>query len=345
MSTKENSSEEIDLGQLFTLIGNGFHKLFQFIGSVFKSFFHLIILFLQFIRAHFLKFVIAIIIGIVAGSYWDYKSEKVYRSSMIVEPNFNSAQQLYNNVEFYDELAKQEEFEALAGALKIEVKYAKSIREVKIESFSDQAQKISQFSEFIQGLDSISQKLVDYEDYLENFNNINSKFHRIHIKSTNPRVAKKCRKQIVRSIEENEYFRLQKRINEQNITLSDSIIERQLLELDSLQRFYRKVKMIEASKDIGGTNINLAQSKTGELPEVALLKKVEELQEDKVELNNEKASTDNIINVISDFPNKGVLVNDWFTKKKVLLPLACLGLILIFLLLMELNRYLKQYQN
>ena len=36
MSTKQNNEEEVDLGSLFIIIGNGFKKLFNFIGGVFK---------------------------------------------------------------------------------------------------------------------------------------------------------------------------------------------------------------------------------------------------------------------------------------------------------------------
>ena len=41
MSTTNNSqpSEEVDLGQLFKMIGNAFQRLFQFIGSIFKHIF------------------------------------------------------------------------------------------------------------------------------------------------------------------------------------------------------------------------------------------------------------------------------------------------------------------
>ena len=102
MNTKENTSEEIDLGQLFKIIGDGLKRFFQFFGNIFKGLFHLLIVFLQFIRAHFVKFAIAAVVGVAVGWYWDYTSEDIYRSNMVVEPNFNSVQQLYNNINFYN---------------------------------------------------------------------------------------------------------------------------------------------------------------------------------------------------------------------------------------------------
>ena len=61
--TNNNNSDEIDLGQLFQLIGRAFQKLFNFIKSVFKGLFHMLILFLLFIQKNFLILAIAAILG------------------------------------------------------------------------------------------------------------------------------------------------------------------------------------------------------------------------------------------------------------------------------------------
>ena len=48
MSTKkQNNDEEVDLGSLFTVIGNGFRNFFNFIASIFKGIFHKLILFFE----------------------------------------------------------------------------------------------------------------------------------------------------------------------------------------------------------------------------------------------------------------------------------------------------------
>ena len=345
MENKNSSSEEIDLGQLFQLIGNAFKKLFRFIGDIIKSIFHAFILFLQFLQIHFLKFLIAGIVGVILGWILDSTKEDVYRSSMIVEPNFNSVQQLYNNVEFYDELAEEKESQVLAEVLQLTEEEAQSIKEFTIESFSDQTQKIRQFSEFIRELDTTSQKLITYEDYLKNFNDINAKFHRIQIKATNPRVAKKCQPVIVKSIENNQYFKIQKKVNEQNLALQDTIIEKQLMELDSLQTFYKKLKVIEAQKANGATSINLAEKATESNSEIELLRQARLLKESKIKLNTQRANTENTINVISDFPRKGVLVNNFTSKFKFLLPLLLIILTFLALVIVALSRFLKNFNT
>ena len=51
MSTAKNKNEEeVDLGSLFTVIGNGFKNFFNFIGSIFKGIFHKLILILIFFK-------------------------------------------------------------------------------------------------------------------------------------------------------------------------------------------------------------------------------------------------------------------------------------------------------
>ncbi|EZH72273.1 hypothetical protein ATO12_22745 [Aquimarina atlantica] len=342
---KENTSEEIDLGELFRLIGNALNRCIKFIDGIFKNLFHLFILFLKFIRAHFLKFVTVTFIGAIIGGYLDYKSLPVYKSSMIIEPNFNSVQQLYNNIEFYNQLAEHQESKALSEALQVSENEASYIKKVTIESFSDETQRIKQFSEFISGLDSISQKQVDYEYYLKNFNDINAKFHRIQIEATSPEIAKRCQKAIVTSIENNEYFRLQKEINDRNIALKDSVIDIQQEEINDLQAFYKKIKIMEAQKPDGITNINLAENQSDQVSEIELLNQAGKLKDEKIELNNEKANTKNTINIISEFPNKGALVNDFMNKKIVLVPIVFVTILFLILILISLNTYLMKYDK
>ncbi|WP_299259092.1 hypothetical protein [uncultured Aquimarina sp.] len=348
MNNKENTSEEIDLGQLFKLIGDAFNKLFRFIRNIFKGLFHLVILFLQFIRLHFIKFVIVGVVGLAIGWYWDSVSKPIYRSSMIVEPNFSSTQQLYNNVEFYNELAKEEVFKTLAASLKISDKEAATITKIEIEAFTDENQKLRQFSDFISTLDSVSRISFSYQEYLENFNNINARFHKIELNATDPEVAKKCQNAIVRSIENNKYFKTQKTTNDLNIELSEKTIEEQLKQVDSLKMFYQELKILELKKPEGtsGTSINLSSdSNQLDRSEITLLDRSKTLNYEIQNLNNKKANTENIVNVISDFPDKGGRVNDFLTKKKVLLPLFLILLSFIILSLLSLNNYLKKYNN
>src|SRR5690606_17856459 len=167
--------------------------------------------------------------------FLDESTPPVYISRMVVEPNFNSVQQLYNNVEFYNDLAGAKDSVALATALNITEGEAATIKEIYLDSYSDENQKIKLFDEFVRSLDSTTRKAIDFEDYLKNFNSMDASFHRVTIVSTNSRVAKRAQPSIINSISVNDYFKLQKRISDENLALQDTIYRKQLVEIDSLQ--------------------------------------------------------------------------------------------------------------
>ncbi|MFI8603717.1 hypothetical protein ACIGCP_04615 [Cellulophaga baltica] len=340
-----SNSDEVDLGHLFQLIGNGFRKLFRFIGNIFKGIFGAIIIFLQFIQKHFIKFAIVAVIGIAIGIYLDINKEPRYLSTMVVEPNFNSVQQLYNNINFYDELAKSEDSIALAEALDITLKEAGSIKKFTVESYSDENQKVQLFDKFVKSLDTTTQKAIDMEAYLKNFNSLDARFHTIALIATNNGVGKKIQDAIINSISRNDYFNLQKDISDINIKLQDSIYSKQITEIDSLQLLYKRVMLKEADKPMQGTNISLGEGGNKDNKELSLINKMEELKESLVLLNEEKANKSSILNVISAFPRKGVAIKGIWNSYKFIVPLALLSITLFILSLLSLNRYLKNYKK
>jgi hypothetical protein len=340
-----SSSEEVDLGQLFQLIGNGFKKFFNFIGNIFKGIFNIIIHFLLFIQKHFLKFTIAAVVGLAIGVYLDIIKEPKYISTMVVEPNFNSVQQLYNNVNFYNELAEAEDSTALAEALDLTLSDAGHIKECTVESYSDENQKVLLFDKFVRSLDTTTQKAIDMEKYLLNFNSFDARFHTISVTATDNSIAKKIQLSIINSISRNDYFNLQKNISDINLNLQDSIYKKQINEIDSLQLLYKRVMIKEADKLMQGTNISLGENGGKENKELALINKMEDLKTSLVELNEERASKSSILNVISAFPRRGLEVKGVWNSYKFWIPVGFIGLTLLVLGMLDLNTYLKNYKK
>ena len=341
--TRQNNSDEIDLGQLFQMIGRAFQKFFNFIGSIFKGIFHLIILFLLFIQKNIILLAITVLVGGLGGYFLDNSVPPKYISKMLVEPNFNSVQQLYNNIEFYNDLAKAKDSVALATALNITEGEAASIKEMFVDSYSDENQKVELFDKFVRSLDTTTRKAIDYEDYLKNFNSMDARFHQISLISTDSRVAKKAQAAIINSISVNNYFKLQKRISDENLSLQDTIYKNQLIEIDSLQSLYRVVLVKEADRPMQGTSINLAEGTDTRSRELSLIREKDILKQKLVELNEERANKSTIINVISDFPARGVEEKGIFKTYKFKLTLALLVLVLGVVALVAVNKYLKGY--
>lgn len=340
-----HQSEEVDLGQLFKLIGNAFNRFFRFIGSIFTGIFGVIILFLLFIQKNFIKLVIVGTLGLIIGFYLDITKKPSYISTMVVEPNFSSAQQLYNNINFYNELADAEDSTALADVLEITKKEASTIKKFKVESYSDENQKVLLFDRFVRSLDTTTRKTIDMNVYLKNFNSFDARFHTVSVIATNNSVAKKIQTVIINSISNNEYFTLQKYISDVNIQLQDSLYNKGITEIDSLQLLYKKVMLKEADRPMQGTNISLGENGGKDNKELALINKMDELKNGLVELNEERANKSSIINVISDFPNKGVEQKGFLNSYKILVPSCMLVLALLIFALLSLNKYLSNYKK
>ncbi|HEY5688308.1 MAG TPA: hypothetical protein VIS27_08400 [Yeosuana sp.] len=339
------SSEEVDLGQLFKLIGRGFDRFFRFISNIFKGAFNIIILFLIFIQKHFIKLAAIGLVGIAIGIFLDHNKEPRFVSTMVIEPNFNSVQQLYNNVNFYNELADAKDSTALAEALEISKKEASSLKELLVESYSDENQKIQLFDKFVRSLDTTTQKTLDLESYLKNFNSFDARFHTITIIASDNSIAKKIQPSIINSISRNDYFNLQKNISDINIKLQDSLYKKQVNEIDSLQLLYKKVMLKEADKAMEGTNISLGENAKESNKELALINKMDELKSGLVLLNEERGNKASILNVISEFPRKGVEVKGFLNSYKFLIPSLLLGFTLFVLGLISLNAYLNNYKK
>lgn len=338
-------SDEVDLGQLFKLIGNVFDRFFRFIGRIFKAFFGVILLFLFFLQKHFIKFIVIVVIGVSIGAFMDLKKEPQYISTMVVEPNFNSVQQLYNNIAFYNEQAGAQDFVSLSEALNITDEEALSIRKFSVESYSDENQKILLFDQFVRSLDSTTQKAIDMKAYLENFNSLDARFHTVSVVASDNTVAKKIQPAIISSISNNSYFNLQKDISDSNIKLQDSLYKKQITEIDSLQSLYKRVMLKEAARSVQGTNISLGENGSENNRELSLINKMEELKLGLVELNEERGNKSSILNVISDFPRKGVREKGILKSYKFRIPSLLLILTVLFLLLVSLNTYLKNYDR
>lgn len=264
---------------------------------------------------------------------------------MVIEPNFNSVQQLYNNVGFYNELAKAKDSLSLSEALNITTKEAISIKNFSVESYSDENQKIVLFDRFVRSLDSTTKKAIDMKAYLKNFNSFDARFHTISVTASDNTVAKKIQPAIISSISNNSYFNLQKNISDSNIKLQDSLYKKQIAEIDSLQALYKKVLLKEAERAIQGTNISLGETGEQNNKELSLINKMDELKLGLVELNNERGNKSSILNVISDFPRKGVRDSGILKSNKFLIPVLFLIVTALVLLLLSLNKYLKNYRR
>lgn len=345
MSTHQNNNEEeVDLGSLFTIIGKGFSKVFNFFGNIFKGIFHGIIISLIFLRQHFIKIGIAAIIGASLGAFLEFNKKDLYTSDLLVAPNFESTRQLYDNINYYNELVKQKDTLTLSKTFKIDKKSAGSLRKFSIETIKNEKDIINGYNDFILEVDTTTVKSYAYDEYKASFSDYDYRVHKINVISGKNDVFRALGEVIISSIVKNNYFSRYKEIANDNLNKTDAVLRQNLIQLDSLSNVYKNVLIQEAKKQTTGTNIDLG-GRGNRIKELELFSTKAGILEDLEVITGKKIEKYEVINIISNFQSVGYKVKGLTKNYISLLGIFFVGIVIIFLLLLKLNDYLGSYKE
>lgn len=345
MSTQKNQKEEeIDLGSLFAMIGRGISNLLNFIIGIFKEIFHFLILCLLFVKEHIVKLSIATIIGIAAGFFVEFNAPDKYVSTMLVEPNFKSTRQLYNNLEFYHGLIQQQDTASLQKVFNLSKEEAGSLKKFEITPIRKANDIVSSYNELILEVDSLALKGYSFEEFKNAFTDYDYKVHKIEVEAEQNNVFQKLDEVIIGSVIENKYFERVKSIINQNLNRTDSLYQQNLSQLDSLRMVYMNVLVEEAKKQTNGTNIDLGGEKETS-KELELFETYRKLNYDLRKIAEERSEKYEVINVISNFQPVGTEIKGITKNFAFLLGCFGFGLMTFILLLGKLNQYLNNYKK
>jgi len=345
MSTNQkNSEEEVDLGSLFVIIGKGFSNFFNFIGNIFKSIFHIIITILIFLKKNVFKIIIAGVIGGVAGVFLEVKKHDLYGSDLLVKPNFNSTRQLYNNVNYYNDLVKQKDTLGLAELFKLDKKTAVSLKKFTIEPIKKENDIINSYNDFVLEVDTTTVKSYTFEEFKESFTDYDYKIHKITVVAEQSNVFDSLNDIIISSISKNKYFNRLKELTNEDLNRTDSIYRENLAQVDSLRKVYMQVMVEEAKKQTTGTSIDLGGEKRT-TKELELFDTNRKINSDLRFIADEKSEKYEIINVISNFQSTGYKIKGITKNYIFLFAIAGVVLMVILLLLLQLNTYLDNYKR
>ncbi|SHM86912.1 hypothetical protein [Polaribacter sp. KT 15] len=339
-----NNEEEVDLGSLFVIIGKGFSKFFNFIGNIFKGIFHFFISILIFLRSNFLKIAIAAVIGFTVGLFLEVKKENTFGSTLLVEPNFESARQLYNNVNFYNDLVKQKDTSRIQSIFQIDKKSAGSLKKFEIEPIKNKSDIINSYDDFIKSVDTTTVKSYKFEDYKNSFEELDYKLHEITVIATKNDVFDKLSNVILESVTENKYFNRIKELTNENLNRTDSLLRQNLGQVDSLRRVYMQVMVEEAKKQSNGTSIDLGGEKRT-TKELELFETNRKLNSELRSIVENKSKKYEVINVISDFQPIGYEIKGVTKNLGFQLAIALSVLVILILLVLKLNTYLNTYKK
>ncbi|MCK7589513.1 hypothetical protein M0G43_02895 [Subsaxibacter sp. CAU 1640] len=338
---RQTRSEEVDILEIFNLIGRAIKSFFDFLLRIFNLVFKFLILLALFIRSNIKILVGAAILGLIIGVVSDYiLKNNSYTSVMIVEPNFGVAFPLVNKIELYSELAQSKDSISLSSALGISVSDAAKIIDFKIEPEKNENEQLKLFNRFVEDADTMMLKNVTFDKFKDNlsiydytryfitlevrdkiiFNNAEDKILDLSI----PRYLKELQKADLTSLD----------VEERSMNIA-------LQKIDSLRNDYRKVMITNIDKDerkgANATNIYLGTEKVHPTNELQLFDLEKRYIDGLETIRLEKAIKDNVLNVVAGFEQVGIKTKD---KRKYIIILVTVSIAFLVLILIELNKFL-----
>jgi len=344
--SKENNlkEEEIELGPLFVIIGKGFSNLFNFIGRLFKGVYHFLILILLFLKTNSQKLIITALIGGVLGMVVEFKKDPTFGSDLQVQPNFKSARQLYNNINYYNDLVKQKHTDLLVETFKISFEEASSLKKFEVFPIKNQNDLLTSYDDLILSIDTLTAKSYSFTLFKRTFTEYDYKVHNIRVIATKKDVFSKLDDVIISSIVENNYFKKVKNLTNENLNRTDSLLRENIVQIDTLRKVYMAVLLEEAKKITTGTTIDLGGEKRT-TKELELFETNRKINKDLKDISEDKAEKSEVVNVISNFQHVGYEIKGVQENYGFLGSVFGAAFMLLFLLLKELNRYLDNYKQ
>lgn len=334
-SSKSNNSEEVDLGQLFKLIGNAFNRLINFIASIFRAIFSVLIFTIKAVILNFKIIVISMVLAGILGYALERTRPAVYSSSMLIRPYFESKFQFVTNIGYYNALLNNGNYNTVAELFEISEEEASTIVAFEIETGPEtENDKMIQYSTFLSALDSTRIQPTSYTDFIENRTIYSGDLFQITVNSFKNDIFPKLEDGITNSFT-NSYSlkRMQKR--DSLLTIQKNNIVSQLTQVDSLQKIYIKVLESDSKSkanefSIGGETFSLGNDRSN-TREYELLEKEILLRNELKELQEKKVDEDVFFDVISNFQKIGKVTYNWKHRYSLLFPIfAFIALCLIY---------------
>tara|TARA_B100001093_G_scaffold229745_1_gene220286 strand:+ start:800 stop:1864 length:1065 start_codon:yes stop_codon:yes gene_type:complete len=348
-TNKIPSNEEVDLGQLFNTIGNIFNKFFRFIGSIFSYLFMAFVWLVFFIRKRLIILLIAAAVGIIVGYMFEETSPPVYKSSISVKQNYQTGENLYGSINYYNGLLRDRDYVVLSKVLGLKSS-PKEIVGFDIEPIITDNDMLVLFDRYMSELDSLAASKIDFQDFSKNIRDYKHRYQQISIKSRTRVDFNNVFTNIVENIKSNSFF-----VNEQSKDLAEliaskSAVEEALIKSDSLQRTYKRVLENDIdSKRASEIGITFeGNNEKDNTREFDLYKSDIALRDRIVSIEREIKDKENIIDVISSKQDNGFVdhTKDFIGLKlpfKQFYLAFVFSIVFIGLLLFEFLKFLEKY--
>ena len=340
-------SEEVDLGQLFKLIGKAFDRFYNFIKSIFNSILYVFVFIVKKIIDNYKLIGISIVTAAVLGLGLERMSSKVYASKMLVKPYFESKYQLVTNIDYYNALIEDKNYKRLAEIFQIEKRDAETLLEFEISPGPEtENDRILQYESFIKKLDSVRQQNIQFDDFIENRSIYGGTLFEIKVRS--------LKKDLFRSLETglnsnftNNYSIKKMKKRDSLIVVEKARIRESLNQIDSLKKVYIKVMQTESNSNTGAITLKDGMSLVQErvnTREYELLSKELELRNELTKLSAQQIEEDTYFDSVSSFQEIGFIDKSIWNRYCLIFPLLTFVILVVVFMCKQIIAFVRRYE-
>lgn len=341
-------SEEVDLGQLFKMIGNLFDRFYLFVKSIFLYFFSILIFSIKAVIDNFKTIVVSMLVAGILGYAFQKTRKDVFESKMIVKPYFDSKYQLITNIGYYNALIGNKDYKQLSGLFQIDPDESANLVGFEInpgpESEND---RILQYEKFLNSIDSTRGGDISFDKFLENRSLYSGSTYEITVRSFSRDIFKFLEKGFNRTFE-NEYSIKKMKKRDSLISIRKSQILNSLNQVDSLQKVYINVLQNESESSNNRftvkDGISLVQERL-QTREYELLDKELSLRQELASLESSKVEEDVYFDTLTGFQQIGSKYTSIWSKYVFIFPILTFVLLIVLFLTIRLVHFVKFYKE
>lgn len=250
-----HNSDEIDLRELFSAIGN-------FFSNIFFNF----ILFIVGIKNAIVKNIkLIVILGLVGGILGiiaHFVTPDVYKSSILLRSTYLNGRLMESTIDKLQLLAEDENREQLAKVLDIDTAIANNIVGFSYEPFVSE-EEIIELEVFKEQLKSEIEDEAIINRFVDRLRMDNKSTYRIYVEVLDRSLISDLEEPLINYFKNNPFVSKRLEIQEQNLKLEVQSIEEELTELDSLKEIlFKNFKTVGERDREGSNNVILADEQT-----------------------------------------------------------------------------------
>ncbi|MBT8308924.1 MAG: hypothetical protein HKN96_09945 [Flavobacteriaceae bacterium] len=348
-----SESGEVDLGQLFKMIGSAFERLFSLIGNLLYKLFLSFVWLVFFVRKHFIKLVIAAALTFVLAMIKDSLSDPIYKSSAIIKQNYPTGENLYDLVDYYNALISRKDSTSLAEALGIPQSSTLNLVSFDVDPMVGENVRIKNYDDYLKSLDSSLSMDIGYEKYIENTQRQDYNLQKVSIRTINTFESRLVFQRIVKNLNSSDYFTREQEKDINELENERSAILRSLEESDSLQETYKKIleQPLDEINPGSQTSITIqGQENKLDTKEYELYNNDLALRRELVKIERKLENKKQIAELISSELSNGVIddkieILNLEMNRNVFYAILVPILLLLILLSAEFMRYLGRYKD